>query len=135
MEQKFDCTCCLKTFSGLLKMKRHQLLHTGRNYFRFHYNNWTELGNLLALKTARNDVYSRDKYFNCFLYCKYFHTNGIKNNHINRHYDIKFQFRKNSMSICELNSLTSHVPMQPVFNVKRMLSCDKCLKTLSLKIA
>ena len=131
--QSFECICCLKTFSSQLKLKQHQPLHTGMNYFRFHHNNGIESGKLITLKTGMNQVYSREKQFNCFLCCKYFHTNGDKNNHMNSHYGITFQLRGNSVRICKLNSLTPNVQMQSVVNIKQRLSCDKCLKTFSSK--
>ena len=66
LEQKFVCSCCLKTFSSQSKLKRHQLLHTGMNYFGFNHNNGIELSEVLTLKNVRKLVYSVDKKFICF---------------------------------------------------------------------
>ena len=119
LKQKFDCTCCLKIFSSLLKLKRHQLLHTGMNYSRHHHNNGIALGKKLPLKTEKNPFYSLDKLFNCFLCSKYFHTIGDKKNHINSHCGTKFLFRENSVSVCGLNNLIMYK-----FNQKLMLNGD-----------
>ena len=60
-EQKFDCSCCLKTFSSKSKLKRHQLPHTGINYLGFNHNNGIELSKVLRLKNVKKLVHSTDR--------------------------------------------------------------------------
>ena len=116
--QIFKCNFCLKTLSSQLKLKRHQQLHTGMNYFDFNHNNGIDLRKLLKLKHVSKNVYSRDKQFNCFLCCKQLRTSGDKNNHLKTHCGVKFQPQENVENTLHENNLSPNVQTQPLVNVE-----------------
>ena len=117
-EQKFDCSCCVKTFSSQSQLKLHHLLHTGMNYLGFNQKNGIEFNKVLTLKNVRKLVYSADKQFNCFFCCKRFRTSGDKNNHMNTHCGVKCQLRETSENILQRSNLTPNVQTQPIVDVK-----------------
>ena len=78
-------------------------------------------------------VYSRDKQFNCFFCCKQLRTSGDKNNHLKTHCGVKFQRRENVEKALKESNLSANVQMQRLVNIENGFSCDKCLKTFSLK--
>ena len=132
-EQKFDCNCCLKTFTSQSKCKQHQLLHTGMNYFGFSRNNGIELSEVLALKNVRKLVYCAGKQFKCLFCCKRFRTSDDKNNHMNTHCGVECQLGETSENILQQSNLTPHVQTPLIVDVERKFSCDKCLKAFSRK--
>ena len=131
--RSFKCICCLKTFSSQLQLKRHQQLHTGMNYFGFDHKNGIELSKLFTLPNVRGNLYSRDKQLKCFLCCKQLRSSGDKNNHLKTHCRVKLKPKENVENILQENNLSQNLQMQSSLNIKNGFSCDKCLKTFSLK--
>ena len=95
-ERIFFCNCCLKTFSSYLKLTQHQQFHIGNKHFGFDRYDGIDLSQSLTLNIPRKVFYSRDKQLKCFLCCKQFRVISEKNNHMNTHFNVKFQPEENA---------------------------------------
>ena len=101
------------------------------NSFGFNHKNGIEVSKLLTLKNVRENVYSRDNQFHCFLCYKQLRTSGDKNNHLKTDCGVKPQ--ENVEKYFQESNLSLYEEKQPLVNIENSFSCDKCLNTFSLK--
>ena len=128
-----------------MKLKQHQQLHTGIYHFGynhkiaiyhfgFHHRSGIVRSKLFTLKSVRENVYSRDKHFICFLCCKQLRTSDDKNNHLNTHCSVKFQPQENAEKTLPEINLIQNVQMQPLANLENSFCVINVSKHFHAKV-